>query len=354
MAMARFDSAPPILSSRLAAWRRRPGRGGTPSTIVSPIVITSRFTANLSPSFVLALSLLESDSACANVSATKVREGEVVEIDLIGRIDALEVGRSSLAFWGLGQVGVAIKGPGGVIYVDPYLTDSDGAGGSLPRTFPPPLAPAEVTNASAVLLTHVHIDHTNPDTVLPLSEASSEARFVASFTSSDALVEAGLDEDRIFVPEVGEPVEVAGARVTALPSSHTELEHDPERGYPYLGYVIEWNGVTVYHAGDTVVYDGLIETLAAWDIDIAFVPINGRDYFRTGRGIVGNTGFREAAELTEVLDVGLLVPTHYDLIEGNTADPGHFVSHLYAMNPTRPHKLLRPGELLLFVREADG
>src|SRR3712207_2966551 len=128
--MARFDSAPPILSSRLVAWRSRPGRGGTPSTIVSPIAITSRFSANRSLSFVLALSLLESDSACANLVATDVREWEVVGIDLIGRIDALEVGGRSLAFWGLGQVGVAIKGPGGVLYVDPYLTDSDGDGGT--------------------------------------------------------------------------------------------------------------------------------------------------------------------------------------------------------------------------------
>jgi len=43
----------------------------------------------------------------------------VVGIGLIGRIDALEVGRRSLAFWGLGQVGVVIKGPTGVLYVDP-------------------------------------------------------------------------------------------------------------------------------------------------------------------------------------------------------------------------------------------
>jgi L-ascorbate 6-phosphate lactonase len=273
-------------------------------------------------------------------------------IDLIGRIDALEVGGSSLAFWGLGQVGVAIKGPTGVIYVDPYLTDSDGAGGSLPRTFPPPLSPDEVTNVSAVLLTHDHIDHTDPDTVLPIAQASPEARFVAPFTSRDTLVTAGLDADRIVVPTVGEQLEVAGARVTAVPSAHTELEHDPERGYPYLGYVIEWNGVTVYHAGDTVVYDGLIETLSAWPIDVALIPINGRDYFRTARGIIGNTDFREAAELTETLDFGLIVPTHYDLISGNTADPGHFVSHLYCLNPMRPHKLLRPGELLYFVKEA--
>ena len=283
-----------------------------------------------------------------------VRVGEVVGIDLIGRIDALEVGERSLAFWGLGQVGVAIKGPTGVLYVDPYLTDSDGEGGNLPRTFPPPLAPAEVTNASAVVLTHVHIDHSDPHTVLPLSEASPDARFVAPFTSNDTLVEAGLDEKRILVHEIGEPVEIAWSRITAVPSAHTELERDPKRGYPYLGYVIEWNNVTVYHAGDTVVYDGLIETLSAWDIDVAFVPINGRDYFRTGRGIIGNTDLRETAELTEALDIGLIVPTHYDLIEGNTVDPGHFVSHLYGLNPMRPQKLLRPGELLYFVKDPGG
>jgi L-ascorbate 6-phosphate lactonase len=202
----------------------------------------------------------------------------------------------------------------------------------------------------AVLLTHVHTD---PDTILPLPEASLEALFVAPFTSRGSLVEAGLVEGRVVVPEIGEPFEISGATVTAVPSAHTELEYDPERGYPYLGYVIEWNGVTVYHAGDTVVYDGLIETLLAWDIDLAFVPINGRDFFRTQRNIIGNTDFRETAELTESLDIGLIVPTHYDLIKGNTADPGHFVSHLYALNPMRPHKLLRPGELLYFVREAD-
>lgn len=276
--------------------------------------------------------------------------GGVFGLDLARRIRSLEVGTGALGFWGLGQVGVAIKGPGGVLYVDPYLTDSDGEGGTLERTFPPPLRPEEVTGADAVLLTHDHIDHTDPGTLLPISVASPAASFVAPFTSRDTLVEAGLDEDRIIVPGVGEPVEVAGAKVTAIPSAHTELEHDVGRGYPYLGYVVEWNGVTVYHAGDTVVYDGLIETLSAWKVDVAFVPINGRDYFRTTQGIVGNTDFREAAELAEALDFGLTVPTHYDLFAFNGADPGHFVSYLYDLNPMRRHKLLRPGELLYFAK----
>jgi L-ascorbate metabolism protein UlaG (beta-lactamase superfamily) len=269
---------------------------------------------------------------------------------LIERIDALEVGDDTLAFFGLGQVGVAIKGSQGVIFIDPYLTDSDGAGGTLERTFPPPVPPGEVTNADAVLLTHDHIDHTDPATILPLAEASPDARFVTAYTSRDTLVAAGLGEARISVPDVGEPFEVAGARVTAVPSAHTELEHDPERGYPFLGFVIEYNGVTVYHAGDTVIYEGLIETLSAWTIDVAFVPINGGDFFRTAQGIIGNTDFREAAELAEALNVGLIVPTHYDLFAFNGADPGHFVSYLYNLNPARRHKLLRPGELMYFVK----
>jgi L-ascorbate 6-phosphate lactonase len=273
-------------------------------------------------------------------------------MDLISGIDGLRVGERALAFWGLGQVGIAIKGPQGVLYVDPYLTDSDGEGGSLERAFPPPLRPDEVTNAGAVLLTHDHVDHTDPKTILPLSETSPDVRFVVPFTSHDTLVAAGLEADRLIVPDVGQPFRAAGAKVTAVPSAHTELERDTERGHPYLGYVIECNGVTVYHAGDTVVYDGLIERLSAWKIDVAFIPINGRDYFRTARNIVGNTDFREAAELAEALDFGLLVPTHYDLIPGNTADPGHFVSHLYSLNPMRRHKLLRPGELLYFVGDA--
>lgn len=257
----------------------------------------------------------------------------------------VEIGPNALAFLGLGQVGIGIKGPDGTIYVDPYLTDNGGGGEKLERNFPPPLPPDGVTDASAVLLTHDHIDHTDPETVLPLAGASPGARFFGPFTSRDTLVQAGLDEGRVSRARVGEAFEVAGARVTPVPSAHTELEEDPERGHPYLGYVIEWNGVTVYHAGDTVPYDGMLETLGRWRIDVMFVPINGRDYFRTAQDIVGNTDYREAVEMAEALDVGLVVPTHYDMIPPNTVNPAYFVDYLHRRNPRRPFKFLLPGEV---------
>jgi L-ascorbate 6-phosphate lactonase len=86
-----------------------------------------------------------------------------------------------------------------------------------------------------VLLTHDHVHHTNPETLLPLASASPQARFVCPSTSRDTFVEAGLDRDRITVPEVSESLKVVGATATAVPSAHTELERDPDRGYPYLG-----------------------------------------------------------------------------------------------------------------------
>ena len=267
---------------------------------------------------------------------------------LIERMNGLDVISQSLGLYGLGQVGVAIKGPDGVIYVDPYLTDYGGEEGRLHRNLPPPIKPEEVTNASYVLVTHEHADHFDPETLLPIASASPQARFYGPHTCDFS--SAGVDPERASVPEVGRAFDAGSARVTAIPSAHTELEQS-DAGHPYIGYVIEWNGVTIYHTGDTVIYDGLIASLRRWRIDVMFVPINGRDYFRTAQGIIGNTDFREAAELAEALDVTLTVPTHYDLIAGNTQNPAYFVDYLYQLNPNRRYHLLRPGELYYYVEE---
>lgn len=272
------------------------------------------------------------------------RSGSLVE-----RVDKLEVQPNSLGFYGLGQAGVIIRGPEGAIYVDPYLTDNDGSGGHIERNFPPPVDPADITNAAGVLISHVHIDHFDPQTLGPLAKSSQEARFYAPHTCD--LSQAGIEPERTEIPEVDRKFTVGGASVTAIPSAHTGLEYDPERGYSYLGYVIEWNGITVYHSGDTVIYDGLLDTLRRWDIDVVFMPINGRDYFRTAQDIVGNTGFREVAELAETLDIRMTIPTHYDLIPPNTENPAYFVDYLYERNPDRHYHLLRPGELYYYVKE---
>src|SRR2546421_10599523 len=95
------------------------------------------------------------------------------------------------------------------------------------------------------------------------------------------------------------------------------VEREGKNLYSFLGYILEIGGVRIYHAGDTVIYEGLVERLRELEIDIAFLPINGRNYFREQRDIVGNMDEREAADLASAAGVKLLVPIHYEMFAAN-------------------------------------
>ena len=135
-----------------------------------------------------------------------------------------------------------------------------------------------------------------------------------------------------------------------LPAKHEEFDEHPELGYPYLGYVLRLGGVTVYNAGDTIAYPGLVERLAPLAIDLAFLPINGRDFFRTSAGTIGNMDYREAAELAIAADIQTIVPVHYGMFAHNSAPPGHLVSYLAERDPARQIHILGRYGLYIYTR----
>ena len=94
----------------------------------------------------------------------------------------------------------------------------------------------------------------------------------------------------------------------------------------FLGYVVETGGIRFYHAGDGLVYPELATALAALAPDVLMLPINGRDHMRESAGIVGNMNETEAAWLCAQVGASYVIPMHYDAIEGNTGDPGHFTT----------------------------
>ncbi|MBI3970889.1 MAG: hypothetical protein HY332_06330 [Chloroflexi bacterium] len=60
---------------------------------------------------------------------------------------------------------------------------------------------------------------------------------------------------------------------------------------------------------------------------MALIPINGRDWFREQRQIIGNTDYREAADLGHAIGADVIVPTHFDMFAGNPGHPGLFVDY---------------------------
>lgn len=251
------------------------------------------------------------------------------------------------AFWWLGQHSFVVRTGDLVFYIDPWFADWDS------RCNPPPLTKEEAAYADFVLITHGHADHLCPETLQGMCEASPQAQFVCPCTEKDRLLqEAGVSPARLRPLNAGETLEAKGARITAIKSKHEFFDEKPGVGFPYLGYVVEANGLTFYHAGDTIPYEGLLTTLRQWPhFDVLFLPINGRDAERYLRNCLGNLTFQEAVELAGELQPSLVVPAHYDMFVGNQEDPSNFTRFLQAKYPTVAYWVGPIGERVSLVSE---
>ncbi len=147
------------------------------------------------------------------------------------------------------------------------------------------------------------------------------------------VTEAGVPAERVVGMQPGESVDVGALTVRAVPARHGVTMEDAY-GFGeslsggmvrFLGYVVDLSDVRLYHAGDTIHYEGMEATLRDLRPDVALLPINGRDAEREARGIVGNLDEREAAWLADAMDAGVLVPMHHDLFAGNRGWPAHVV-----------------------------
>jgi L-ascorbate metabolism protein UlaG (beta-lactamase superfamily) len=247
----------------------------------------------------------------------------------------------SVAFWWLGQNGFAVKGAAATLYIDVYLKEDPR------RATPPAFRPVEVVNADLILGTHDHSDHVDRTALPGMLEASPRSRLIVSKVTRARLAAEGYPEERIIGLDDGESVSFPWGRVCAIRAAHEFFEHDAELGYPHLGFVIEINGVTLFHAGDGVPWEGLLSAVAAHRPDIVMVPINGRDGPRYRRNCMGNFTFQEAADLCGALRPRLSVPMHYDMFPGNQERVENFVDYLDAKYPGLACWVGRAGERVI-------
>ncbi len=125
----------------------------------------------------------------------------------------------------------------------------------------------------------------------------------------------GLPRDRLVGLDSGQEAERAGFQVRAIPSAHEGLDTDEQGRHLFLGYIIESEGMRLYHSGDSLAYAGLAEQLGPDRFDVLFLPINGRD---PARGVPGNMTADEAVDLAAQVGPRFVVPHHYDMFTFNT------------------------------------
>jgi len=168
---------------------------------------------------------------------------------------------------------------------------------------------------------------------VPALARETEAVFVAPRAHSARMASLGVPPHRLVALNDGETAAAGGVAVTAVKSSHELFDLGSDGLFPYLGYVMQGAGRTLYHSGDTVWWEGLQARLQRWAFDAVMLPINGRDAKRLSAGIIGNMVYQEAADLAGGLSVKLVVPMHYDMFAFNAEDPTLFVDYVRVKYP---------------------
>jgi len=254
-------------------------------------------------------------------------------------IDEIRSHRGAASAWWPGQQGFAFKLSGRVVLVDAFLTPMKS------RRVAPLATAAEWTCADVVIGTHDHADHIDRESWPALAGASPGATFVVPEAVREDVARAtGIELSRFVGLDDLVTREVAGIKLTGIAAAHEFLAPDAKGRHPFLGVVIEPGGATLYHAGDTCVYEGLVTKLRRWDFDAVFLPINGRDAARLRRNIIGNMTYQEAADLAGAIRTRRVVPAHFEMFEANSCDPQIFLDYIRVKYPTLATHLPRHGE----------
>jgi len=223
----------------------------------------------------------------------------------------------------LGQAGVRFSTVEGSILVDPYLTDSvaERYGDNLRRQVPSPVTFEELSDTRVILITHAHLDHCDPASILGILDHAPEARLIAPFAARKVLAAAGMAPPRMetalesWMPLFGE------ARAHCVPAAHPYPDREMNGEWVSVGYVIEMAGHRYYHSGDTSPADVIVEAVRALVPSVGFLPVNERNFYRERAGIIGNMSVREAFMFADEIGLRTLVPVHWDLFGPNSTLP---------------------------------
>ncbi|MBE6702232.1 MAG: MBL fold metallo-hydrolase [Ruminococcaceae bacterium] len=260
-----------------------------------------------------------------------------------------------VALYYLGQVGFLIKWQEKYLLIDGYLSDYVDKNCSSElvhwvRKYPAPIQAASLDFVDYVFCTHTHFDHADPETLATLARVNKKAKYIVSAANVDTIAAYGIEKSAILgLAADRETVLGEGIAVTAIPAAHEVFHTDANGHYREVGFRISLGDITLFHAGDGCPYEGLAERLRG--CDILFLPINGRDYYRTVIcDIIGCFDSREAVLLAKEIGARLLIPTHFDLYEVNGVNPAHFVDTLKTLHPAQSFHIFAPGERFLFAK----
>lgn len=250
-----------------------------------------------------------------------------------------------LHVWWLGQSGFLLQSNQKHLLFDPYLSDSltkKYADTDKPheRMTKLVIEPNRLDFVDVVSSSHNHTDHLDAETLGPLMDVNPQLEIVVPAANQEfAADRLGVTADRLRTINDGQTLQLGPFTLHGVPAAHETVERDEQGRCRFMGYIVTAGPWTIYHSGDTMWFDGMVDRLRTFDIDLALLPINGR---APERRVAGNLWGREAAQLAHAIGTGTVIPCHYEMFRFNTEPPDEFVATCRSLGQT--YALLRAGE----------
>jgi L-ascorbate 6-phosphate lactonase len=246
----------------------------------------------------------------------------------------------SIALFYVAQAGFCIKTASGtVIMIDLYLSDACEHMFGFKRMIPAVMS-AEEVDADLYLITHHHADHFDPD-AMPVIARHPKTIFVAAPDCKTLLRDLDVPESRTVILKETDGWQWENIAIKAIYADHGDLAPDA------IGYLIEVDGIKIYHVGDTAFRPAeIVSSLGTTDIDIMIAPINGT---------FGNMIASEACALGAEVKPKILIPCHFwmfleHVTENGKGDPATFMSEASTLPENVKAKVMAPGELFIYSK----
>ena len=206
------------------------------------------------------------------------------------------------------------------LLIDPFLK-----GNELAVTQP------EDIRTNAVLLTHAHDDHIGDADLIAKNNDAPVVAIVelATYMSWKGVKTIGMN--------MGGTIDLGFARVKMIQAFHSSgivIEDKQQILYAGMpaGYVIEAEGKTILHAGDTALYSDMKMIGERHAIDVAFLPIG--DHYTMGP--------EDALQAAAWYNAKLVVPVHYNTFPAIRQEAEAYVQQLN--NRGLKGQVVKPGE----------
>jgi L-ascorbate metabolism protein UlaG (beta-lactamase superfamily) len=193
------------------------------------------------------------------------------------------------------------------ILIDPFIE-----GGSVLQT-----------NPDLVAVTHGHGDHMGE--VVALRKKTVAIAEIARYLKTKGVPAEGMN--------IGGTLVVDGVGFTMTPAMHSGWIEEAGIGSTASGFVIELDGVRVYHAGDTGLFSDMKLIGELYRPHVALLPIGGRY----------TMGTADAMMAANFVGAKTVIPIHYNTWEKISADPLSFKKAI-ELTTDMNVKVLAPGE----------